>query len=119
MPPTGPRNAAELLTEMVQYLVGSAKERRAQPRDDMLTRLARVEVDGEQLSDDELAMFLVQLLVAGNETTRNLIASGLLAFADHPEQWQRLRADRSLVAVAVEEMLRWTSPWCRSSHRHP
>jgi len=101
---------AELLTEMVQYLVGSAKERRAQPRDDMLTRLARVEVDGEQLSDDELAMFLVQLLVAGNETTRDLIASGLLAFADHPGQWQRLRADRSLVAVAVEEMLRWTSP---------
>jgi len=101
---------AELLTEMVQYLVGSAKERRAQPRDDMLTRLARVEVDGEQLSDDELAMFLVQLLVAGNETTRDLIASGLLAFADHPGQWQRLRADRTLVAVAVEEMLRWTSP---------
>ena len=100
----------ELLTEMVQYLVGSAKERRARPRPDVLTQLARVEVDGEQLSDDELAMFLVQLLVAGNETTRDLIASGLLAFADHPGQWQRLRADRDLVPAAVEEMLRWTSP---------
>jgi cytochrome P450 len=100
----------QLLTEMVEYLVGAAKDRRAHPRDDVLTQLAQVDVDGEQLSDDELGMFLVQLLVAGNETTRDLISSGLLAFADHAGQWARLRADRSLVAPAVEEMLRWTSP---------
>ena len=98
------------MTEMIEYLVGAAKDRRARPRDDVLTLLAQVDVDGERLSDDELAMFLVQLLVAGNETTRDLISSGLLAFADHPGQWGRLRADRSLVAGAVEEMLRWSSP---------
>jgi cytochrome P450 len=101
---------AQLMTEMIEYLVGAAKDRRARPRDDVLTQLARVEVDGEQLSDDELAMFLVQLLVAGNETTRDLISSGLLAFADHPGQWGRLVADRGLVPSAVEEMLRWSTP---------
>jgi cytochrome P450 len=101
---------AQLMTDMVQYLVGAAKDRRARPRDDVLTQLAQVEFDGERLSDDELGMFLVQLLVAGNETTRDLISSGLLAFADHGGQWGRLRADRSLVPSAVEEMLRWSSP---------
>jgi len=101
---------ARLMGEMVEYLVGSAKDRRARPRDDVLTRLAQVDLDGERLSDDELGMFLVQLLVAGNETTRDLISSGLLAFADHPGQWARLRADRHLVPSAVEEMLRWSSP---------
>ncbi|MGA2521567.1 MAG: cytochrome P450, partial [Acidimicrobiales bacterium] len=93
----------ELLGDMIGYLVGTAKERRANPRPDVLTQLAQVEVDGEQLSDDELAMFLVQLLVAGNETTRDLLASGLVAFADHPDQWPRLRNDPALVPTAVEE----------------
>jgi cholest-4-en-3-one 26-monooxygenase len=55
-------------------------------------------------------MFLVQLLVAGNETTRNALSGALVAFAEHPEQWQRLRRDPSLVPAAVEEILRWTSP---------
>ena len=55
-------------------------------------------------------MFLIQLLVAGNETTRNLLSGGLVALAEHPEQWAALRADRSLVPAAVEELLRWTTP---------
>jgi len=104
------QHRAQLLAEMIEYLVGAAKDRRARPGDDVLTQLAQAEVDGEQLSDDELGMFLVQLLVAGNETTRDLIASGLVAFADHPGQWERLRADDTLVPGAVEEMLRWTTP---------
>jgi cytochrome P450 len=99
-----------LLAEMIDYLVGSTKARRDDPRDDVLTELAQASLDGDQLSDAELAMFLVQLLVAGNETTRNLIAAGLVAFTEHPGEWERLRADRSLVPSAVEEMLRWTSP---------
>jgi cytochrome P450 len=65
---------------------------------------------GDQLSEAELAMFLIQLLVAGNETTRNLISGGLVALAEHPEQWAALRADRSLLPAAVEELLRWTTP---------
>jgi cytochrome P450 len=65
---------------------------------------------GGQLSEAELAMFLIQLLVAGNETTRNLLSGGLAALAEHPAQWAALRADRSLLPGAVEELLRWTTP---------
>ena len=55
-------------------------------------------------------MFLIQLLVAGNETTRNLISGGLVALSERPDQWAALRADRSLIPSAVEELLRWTTP---------
>ncbi|HEX3948002.1 MAG TPA: cytochrome P450 [Acidimicrobiales bacterium] len=99
-----------LQLEMWQFLVGTAKARRADPSDDVISAIATAAPDGDQLSDDELAMFLVQLLVAGNETTRNLLSGGLLALADRPDQWARLRADRSLVPSAVEELLRWTTP---------
>jgi len=99
-----------LMAEMVEYLVESTKERRRAPRPDVLTELAQASLDGDQLSDAELAMFLVQLLVAGNETTRNLISAGLVALAEAPDQWQRLRTDPSLVAPATEELLRFTSP---------
>ncbi len=99
-----------LQAEMVTYLVGEAKARRDAPRDDLVSALAAAEVEGERLSDDELAMFLVQLLVAGNETSRNMLSGGLVALADHPDQWQALRDDRRLVAPAVEEFLRWTTP---------
>ncbi|MDE3086170.1 MAG: cytochrome P450 [Acidobacteriota bacterium] len=99
-----------LMAEMVDYLVGATKARRAEPRHDVLSELALAELDGEQLSDAELAMFLVQLLVAGNETTRNLIAAGLVALAERPDQYARLREDPTLVPSGVEELLRWTSP---------
>lgn len=99
-----------LLAEMIEYLVESTKARRAEPRGDVLTELAQASLDGDQLSDAELAMFLVQLLVAGNETTRNLLSAGLVALSDRPDEWARLRADRHLVPGAVEELLRWTSP---------
>jgi len=99
-----------LQAEMWEFLVGTAKARRADPRDDVISAVATATPDGDELTDDELAMFLVQLLVAGNETTRNLLSGGLLALADRPDQWARLRADRSLVPAAVEELLRWTTP---------
>jgi cytochrome P450 len=99
-----------LQTEMVAYLVGEAKLRRDAPRDDIISVLATAEVDGERLTDDELTMFLVQLLVAGNETTRNMLSGGLTALAEHPDQWRSLRDDRGLVGSAVEELLRWTTP---------
>jgi cytochrome P450 len=100
----------QLMADMTTCLLDLTKDRRARPRHDLLTELAQASLDGDRLTDAELAMFLVQLLVAGNETTRNLISGGLVAFAEHPGQWQRLAADRSLVAPAVEEMLRWTTP---------
>ena len=84
------------------------------PADDLVSVLATVGSDpesgGEELSEAELAMFLIQLLVAGNETTRNLISGGLVALAENPAQWAALQADRALIPCAVEELLRWTTP---------
>ena len=77
--------------------------------------MGAAEVDGDRLTDAELGMFLVQLLVAGNETTRNMMSGGLVGFAEHPGQWEALAArigdgvSRTL-PMAVEEMLRWTTP---------
>jgi cytochrome P450 len=105
---------AALQAEMWEYLIGVAEERRQAPAGDLVSALATVgsnpESDGEELSEAELAMFLIQLLVAGNETTRNLISGGLVALAENPAQWDALRADRALVPSAVEELLRWTTP---------
>jgi cytochrome P450 len=101
---------AGLQAEMWEYLIGVAEQRRAEPVDDLVSALATAESEGDQLSEAELAMFLIQLLVAGNETTRNLLSGGLVALAEHPEQWAALRADRSLLPGAVEELLRWTTP---------
>ena len=113
-----------LQIEMWEYLIGVANERRVAPADDLVSVLAGAggageaggdtdgdtSAAGDQLSEAELAMFLIQLLVAGNETTRNLLSGGLAALAEHPEQWAAMRADRSLVPAAVEELLRWTTP---------
>jgi cytochrome P450 len=105
---------AALQLEMWEYLIGVADERRRAPADDLVSVLANVGSDpdaaGEELNEAELAMFLIQLLVAGNETTRNLISGGLVALAENPAQWEALRADPSLVPTAVEELLRWTTP---------
>ena len=101
--------------EMVAYLLEAAADRRLIPRDDIISELARAEVDGDRLSDAELAMFLVQLLVAGNETTRNMMSGGLVALAGTPGEWEGLRSrvaasTRRALPQAVEEMLRWTTP---------
>jgi cytochrome P450 len=101
--------------EMVTYLLAAAADRRANPTDDIISELGAAEVDGDRLTDAELGMFLVQLLVAGNETTRNMMSGGLVGLAEAPGEWQRLRsrvnasASRA-VPLAVEEMLRWTTP---------
>jgi cytochrome P450 len=101
---------AALQTDMHDTLLATTVARRADPRDDLISVLAQVEIEGRRLTDAELAMFLVQLLVAGNETTRNLVSGGLVALAERPEAWERLRRDRALAPTAVEEMLRWTTP---------
>ncbi len=106
---------AQLSGEMVTYLLEAAADRRLAPRGDIISELGAAEVDGDRLTDAELGMFLVQLLVAGNETTRNMMSGGLVGFAEHPGQWEGL-ADRigdgvgRALPLAVEEMLRWTTP---------
>jgi cytochrome P450 len=99
-----------LLSEMIEYLLENTKIRRSRPSDDILTELAHARLGDDQLTDDELTMFLVQLLVAGNETTRNLISAGLVALAERPDQWNAMRLYPALIQSAVEELLRWTTP---------
>lgn len=101
------------LAELYEYftkLIAARRSGEVTGQDDLLTILATAEVDGERLSDMDLLMFSFLLLVAGNETTRNLIALGTLALIEHPDQFALLRSDPSLVPSAVEEMLRFTSP---------
>jgi cholest-4-en-3-one 26-monooxygenase len=86
-----------------------AEDRRRNPRDDLMTALVEAELDGERLDNVELNLFFITLVVAGNETTRNLINHSMLALIEHPDQAQRLRDDPSLWDPAVEEMLRWGS----------
>ena len=94
----------------VRYLRNLVKRRRAEPEDDLITALIRAEEAGDKLSEDELLAMAFLLLVAGHETTVNLIASATLALLEHPEQTERLRRDPSLAKPAVEELLRYTSP---------
>lgn len=96
--------------EMFSYANELGARRRRQPRDDIVTKLVQPDENGDVLSELEFDMFFVLLAVAGNETTRNATAGGMLAFLEHPDQWRRLRADRSLLPSAVEEILRWVAP---------
>jgi cytochrome P450 len=108
---SGPRpETLPIVIELFSYMVEKATERRRAPREDVLTKLALAEIDGERLNDAELGAFCLTLLVAGNETTRNLIAGGMRVLLEHPAQWQKLCADPGLVPNAVEEMLRFVSP---------
>jgi cholest-4-en-3-one 26-monooxygenase len=105
-PEVGMMAAAELF----MYANELAEEREKRPKDDLVSVLMQAEVDGERLTRAEFSSFFMMLLVAGNETTRNLISGGMLALIEHPEQRARLMADRSLLPSAIEEMLRWVSP---------
>jgi len=101
------------LGELYEYFTKLIEVRRSGEvagQDDLLSILAAAEVDGEQLTDADLLNFSFLLLVAGNETTRNLIALGTLALLDHPDQMALLRSKPELLPLAVEEMLRYTSP---------
>jgi cholest-4-en-3-one 26-monooxygenase len=102
-----PQDGAAAAGEIYGYCDRIAAERRAEPRDDLMSVLVHAEVDGERLDDLELNLFFVTLVVAGNETTRNLINHSMLALIDHPGEAERLRRGPELWPTAVEEMLRW------------
>lgn len=94
----------------VRYLRKMSERRRVSPEDDLISALVQAEEAGDRLSEDEVLAMAFLLLVAGHETTVNLIASGTLALLDHPGQMEKLRSDPSLIKPAVEELLRYTSP---------
>jgi cytochrome P450 len=113
-PPAAARAAAEgfvaVTAEMAAYLGDLLAARRADPRDDLLARLAGAEVDGERLTHAELLGFFQLLLLAGSETTTNLISNAVLCLGEHPAQLARLRAEPGLLPSAIEEVLRYRSP---------
>ena len=94
--------------EILGYSMVMAEDRRACPRDDIVTKLVHAQVDGGELSSDEFGFFVILLSVAGNETTRNAISHGMLAFLDHPDQWELFKANRP--ETAVDEIVRWATP---------
>ena len=107
---TTPEDGQVAAMEMFFYANQMAADRKANPRNDLVSVLMAAEVDGEKLSEADFDGFFILLAVAGNETTRNLISGAMLALIEHPEQRQRLIDDPSLMPLAVEEFLRWVSP---------
>lgn len=97
--------------EMAMYAMEFAAKRREQePKEDLTSLILGSEFNGEMMNDVDFASFFVQLVVAGNDTTRTMLSSGLWALCRHPEQLAELRANRSLMPGAVEEILRWANP---------
>ncbi len=96
--------------EFTAYIKGLIAERRAHPQEDLLSALVAAEEGGDKLNEAELIATVSLLLVAGHETTVNLIGNGMLALLHHPDQFATLKADPSLARNAVEEMLRYDSP---------
>jgi cytochrome P450 len=101
---------AATVAELLQYALKVSEQRRRAPQDDLVSVLVEAEIDGERLTDVEIGMFCLTLLVAGNETTRTLVSGGALALMRHSEQREKLLADPGLLPNAVEEMLRFVSP---------
>ena len=94
--------------ELIMYGMAMAADRAANPRDDLVTKLVQADVEGHKLSDDEFGFFVILLAVAGNETTRNSITHGMVAFTEFPDQWELYKKERP--ATAVDEIVRWATP---------
>jgi cytochrome P450 len=109
-----PNEAAEAAThaasEFREYVRSLIAERRARPRDDMVTALVEARVDGGRLSDDEIVSTVIVLLNAGHEATVNTLGNGMLAFARHPEQWRRVVRGEVAPSAAIEELIRYDPP---------
>jgi cholest-4-en-3-one 26-monooxygenase len=108
--PTGERLQQAAAAEIYGYAHELAERRRREPADDIVTRLLQPDDNGEVLTSHEFDVFFLLLTVAGNETTRNAVSGGMLAFFEHPGQWRRLVEDPALIPAAAEEIVRWVSP---------
>jgi cholest-4-en-3-one 26-monooxygenase len=94
--------------ELIQYAMQMADDRSKNPGEDIVTQLVEADIEGEKLSDDEFGFFVVMLAVAGNETTRNSITHGMIAFSQNPDQWELYKRDRP--ETAADEIVRWATP---------
>ena len=94
--------------EMMWYAMQLASRKAEEPGDDIVTTLIQADADGQRLSEAEFGMFVVTLAIAGNETTRNSITQGMMAFTDYPDQWEQFKAQRP--KTAADEIIRWATP---------
>ncbi|OKH67232.1 steroid C27-monooxygenase [Mycobacterium sp. SWH-M3] len=101
-------DAISASVELIMYGMKMAADRTANPRDDLVTRLVQADVEGHKLSDDEFGFFVILLAVAGNETTRNSITQGMMAFTEFPDQWELFKERRPV--TAADEIVRWATP---------
>lgn len=101
-------DAISASVELITYGMQMAAERSATPGDDLVTKLVQADVEGHKLSDDEFGFFVILLAVAGNETTRNSITQGMMAFTDFPDQWELFKRERP--GTAADEIVRWATP---------
>ncbi|KRD20746.1 steroid C27-monooxygenase [Mycobacterium sp. Root265] len=101
-------DAISASVELITYGMQMAAEKSANPTDDLVTKLVQADVEGHKLSDDEFGFFVILLAVAGNETTRNSITQGMMAFTDFPDQWELFKRDRP--GTAADEIVRWATP---------
>jgi cholest-4-en-3-one 26-monooxygenase len=104
------QDAAQAFEEYVAYQRRVIVDRRARPRDDLVSILVHAEIDGERLDDEELVMEALLILIGGDETTRHVLSGGMYQLLLHPEQRATLARDPARIPTAVEEMLRWVSP---------
>jgi cytochrome P450 len=110
VPVEAAKAANEAAAEFQDYVRGLIRERRAKPREDMVSALVEARVDGAQLSEDEIVSTVIVLLNAGHEATVNTLGNGTLAFAHHPEQWRRVVSGQVEPQAATEEMIRFDPP---------
>lgn len=96
--------------ELRAYFERLLERRRSEPRDDLVSELLDARIDGEPLTQEQLLSYCELMVEAGNETTRNAISGGLLAFSENRGEWEKLRGRPELLPDAVEEILRWVSP---------
>ena len=108
----------QIIMDFIAYLGRLFAQRRQNGQDDLITALIQAEETGDKLSEEELYSMVILLMVAGHETTVNLIGNGLLALLQHPEQWEQLKADPALVEPAIEELLRYDGPIDHSTQRY-
>ncbi|GAA1006510.1 cytochrome P450 [Acrocarpospora pleiomorpha] len=105
-----PEEGTAAALEVYSYANELAAARRDQPQDDIVTKLLQPDDSGETLAVDEFDLFVLLLVVAGNETTRNAASGGMLTFFEHPDEWRKLLKDPALARPASDEIVRWVSP---------
>jgi cholest-4-en-3-one 26-monooxygenase len=104
------QRSGDAMASYHEYATRVVAQRRADPGDDLISILVNAEIDGERLSDEDVIGETLLILIGGDETTRHVIAGGIEQLLLDRDHWERLRADRSGIRLAVEEMLRWVSP---------